>query len=131
MDLVFSKDHLIETISSGIKNISFKWVLSPIPNVDDLSQCNVIETVIDAIDVSVTKWINEYQIFLVGVRKDLFSQFSEDADQMCTKSDAQYINLAEQLDMRVKAHVKNYQVLMGNSEEVLVKSLELQQELLS
>lgn len=127
----FSVDKIIEFMKSDLGEIKFCWISSPIPDVDDLSQCNVIATVIQAIDVSITKWLEDYQRFLVGIRKNWFSEMAGDAEQNKTKAAEQYVILSDQLDMKVKAHIKNYQVVSKNSTEELAKCQTLQQELFS
>lgn len=117
-------------VSNILGNIKFSWSVSPIPNSYDLSKCNVIETVINATDKSITKYVNEMIEAIYSLRNAWYNlsllQTNEIRDYVIKNIDPEL----ENCDMHYKAHIRNYQVMSENSKKILSQSEAIRRELL-
>lgn len=114
-------ESMAQFVQKILNNTQFEWTVSPISDSQDLSQVNVIETVITSVDHSVTQLINTYQGGMSAIRKNWFLVVNDDSESLRKQVNEQYNLVANQLDSSVKAHVKNFQVFKGNSRMILTK----------
>lgn len=116
---------MLEFVHTIFANVIFSWKVSPIPAISDLTNCNIIEPVIHSVDVSVTQYINDYQACLNAIRKNWFNQLAEETEAIKNLALEAEKKKSELIDLKMKVHIKNYQVLSENSVLILSNSEEI------
>lgn len=109
-------------------NTAFAWKMTYIPRVPDLSNCNVIETVIQSADVSVASYIGELNQIVAVIRKNWFSQFSAHIETLSSCAMDELARKREAQDLQYKAYLRNYQTFYKNAQEVLRRCESLWEE---
>ena len=108
-------------VNSILNNVDFFWTISPLPEVPDLAEVEVIDCVAEAVDESVSKYAQEYQIALNTIRKSWFSLLSQDAATIRELVNNEYSRKSNELDKKVIAFIRNYQVFSESAGIILTK----------
>ena len=123
-----TKESMLRFARTILENAVFSWKIPYVPCVSDLTSCNVIETVIQSADLSVSGYLSEIQQIIATIRKNWFSQYSAQIATLSAKA-AEYIeHQKEAHDLQYKAYLRNYQTLYCNSREILDRCEHLWEE---
>lgn len=99
-------------------NADFSWRL-PLSQVSDLSDCNVIELVIQAADFSVSDYIGELAEIQATIRRNWFRQFKAHIDSMLAQGEETLAGKREAMDLQYKAYLRNYQMFHQDSKDIM------------
>lgn len=111
-----SMSRFVEAILS---NLSFSWSVSPIPRAADLTGCDVIDTVIQAADVSIQHHLDELNAMMLTIRKNWFDQFSGHTKSLLAAAAEAIVPQKEAYDLGYKAYLRNYQVFYQDAQEIV------------
>jgi predicted GTPase len=114
----------------ALEKIKFSWKRTVIPNAHDLTQFNVIDYVVDAIDFSVNDLKKQFDDTLTEIRKNCFTQADEESKKMIAHAEDVYNSKNLFLDRKVKAQIHNYEVFANESKEILIHCDKLRAEIL-
>jgi hypothetical protein len=121
IDLAAVNTNMLRFAGNVLSNVSFTWSISPVPKVYNLTNCNVIDAVVYAADVSVQSYIKEMNEAISSIRKKWFDQMAVQNNKIHHYI-AQVIDKEiEEYDTQYKAYTKNYQVLKENSKNILAQ----------
>ena len=115
----------------SLSELAFTWTYPAIADVTDLSNYNVIETVIDAVDRSVSDCVSRFSAAVTDIRKNWFLQADEDAKRLTTLVNGVYREKIESLDRELKAQLHNYSVIEADSQVIVDRCDQLRTEVLS
>ena len=118
--LLFSKNR--------ITNIRFSWQAPTMPHVADLAKCNVIETIINAVDISINKYHEDLSACIDDIRKHWFQQVSSEADVIGNRIRQKEDDVRNQADANLRTYASNYQLLSQNAKDIEKKSDVILQE---
>ncbi len=119
---------MYESLKRELDNVLFKWVISPMPEVADLTNFNVIDNVINAVDISVSAYIKEYYSCFSTIRKNWFGIIASEAEKIKTTVLAIANNKSDFLDSKMNVQVMNFKVLSENSKQILLKCEDMWKE---
>lgn len=111
-----------------LENAVFAWGAPYVPKVQDLTNCNVIETVIQAADVSVANYIGKLNQIMTTIRKNWFGQFSAHMEALSSCVVEELGRKREAQDLQYKAYLRNYQTFCQNAQEILHRCESLWEE---
>jgi len=120
---------MLQSAGEALGTLTFNWTHPPIPNVPDLANCNVIETVITAVDRSVDDSISAIYNILTIIRKNWFSLAEEDAIKIKDIAESSYKQIHEKFDQKLKAQKYNYDLKLELSNSILDNCNQLLEEI--
>jgi Predicted GTPase len=107
---------------SILENIRFSWQVPTVPSAADLSKCNVIDTIIHAVDVSVNQYYNTLDNGITQIRKHWFEQVSAEAESAAAVVRQKEDELKIQVETSLKTYESNYRVMSQNAKVIAEKS---------
>ncbi len=114
--------NMLEFSGSILEDIRFSWQVPTIPPVADLSKCNVIDTIIHAVDVSVNQYRSALDSGITQIRKHWFEQVSAEAESAAALFRQKEDELKSRVDTSLKTYESNYQVMSRNAKVIAEKS---------
>lgn len=107
-----------EVIRASLLTLDFKWSHSPIPETQDLTNCNPIETVKKAADISVTGCITMMENAVSTIRKEWFSLLSKYINALRGTCEDALARKRETHDVHYKAYISNYSVQYDRAKSI-------------
>jgi len=134
----FSKTDNVKTLTDAmlyfakneLNKLMFYWTRPPVPDVRDLSNYNVIETIIEAIDESVTACVRRTNECLVKIRKNWLNRITSEAKSINGVLPGIYQDKYEVLDRKLKARINNYSILEKDVAAISNRCCRLKKEIL-
>ncbi len=124
-------DSLMKFTKTCLENVQFKWQIPTVPNVADLSHCNVIEPIQKAVDVSINQYHDNLNACMAEIRRQWFALITEEADAVRSAVTRAEAALNEEIAIRVRAYTSNFQTLSQNANEIRKNSDAILQEFYS
>jgi GTPase SAR1 family protein len=109
-------------LDEKIKNISFKWVKTTIPNVADLSQCDIINHIIDVIDDSISKLIHDINDFIESSKMFVFQCINTDTETIKNMSKKAEEEKRHGIDIKSKAVAGNFALFSDAAKDIIKNS---------
>jgi hypothetical protein len=123
------KASMLSFTDTALTRAEFSWSAPYIPPNYDLTDCNVIETVINAADISIANYIKAFDQILISIRKNWFEQFSAYTEALLTSVKSVIQRRYELHDLQYKAYLRNYQAFAEDAKEVLLRCEALLEEI--
>jgi hypothetical protein len=112
-----------------LENVRFSWQVPTAPPAADLSKCNVIDTIIHAVDISVNQYYNALDSGITQIRKHWFEQVSAEAEAAAELVQQKEDELKNRVDTNLRTYESNYQVMSQNAKVIAGKSDSVLKEL--
>lgn len=101
-----------------LNNAVFSWDAS-YGKIQNLTDCDVIEIVIQAVDISITNYIKEINQIVSIIPKNWSSQFEMHIKDLSSCVMKEIKRKQEEQDLKYKAYLRNYQIFYQNSQKIL------------
>lgn len=115
-------DNIMLFSKNRFETVRFSWKAPTIPAVADLARCNVIETVIRAVDLSVNQYRDTLNSEIARIRKHWFDQVTAEAETAADIVRRSEKELKARVDTNLKTYECNYRVISQNAREIEQKS---------
>lgn len=108
--------------NTKLDEVRFSWQLSPVPNVRNLAKCNVIDSVIDAVDVSVEKCASDLKQCIDAAREFLFTSTNSDSQQMRSLTLITEDEMKRLVEIKKQVYINNYASFSEKAKDIINKS---------
>ena len=113
---------------NSLKAAEFSWVCPPLPNAADYANCNVIESVINAADISVNEAVSQINKAADCIRKTWFDRISAEASMVEKHVTENFNRKQEDADRKLNAQITNYHYFENEVQTLFDKCSRLSDE---
>ncbi|MCL2265453.1 MAG: dynamin family protein [Treponema sp.] len=110
---------MLSNAQGEFNKINFNWIQSAIPQTENLAEYNVIETAIEAVDISLNACVKTLKDALTEIRKNWFIMLEDDAGNSMNI----YHKNHEIKDNKLNMQINNYRVLKEKSQAILTRCI--------
>lgn len=108
--------------NTKLDEVRFSWQISPVPNVRNLAKCNVIDSIIQAVDKSVDKCVADLRQHIDLSREYLFTAINNDSKYMKPLVSMAEDEMKRSVDIKKQIYINNYKTFSERAKDIIIES---------